>query len=178
MIFSSKNPSENLYDRFHNFAPCGPPYNQTERSAARGEFKLEALIYILVHLHYRSSGLSILQTALAIFHLLQIACFDFFNCKLPSVKAWQTALAAAFVICFIWCRQHTNISVYHNSLRRSYLPQIGNISLDSTHHVTVKYLRQHIFFNQAYAYHFLDLYRSGQETVGLFVIFYRLQQIA
>lgn len=35
--FNSQNSSENLYNSL-NFAPCGPPYDPSDRCAARGGF--------------------------------------------------------------------------------------------------------------------------------------------
>ena len=39
--FNSQNSSENLYNT-RNFAPCGPPYDPSDRCVARGGFDLES----------------------------------------------------------------------------------------------------------------------------------------
>ena len=33
---------QEIYENFPNFAPCDPPYDPSDRCAARGQFKLES----------------------------------------------------------------------------------------------------------------------------------------
>ena len=41
MKFNNQNSSENLYNSI-NFAPCGPPYDPSDRCVARSGFELES----------------------------------------------------------------------------------------------------------------------------------------